>query len=88
MLFLVGLYTIPTFLGQKGFVLFFLIFSIISGGCIHGVFLRYPVDPRLVREVKLLGPLSRSIRSIERRLATKIITRMNQKLRDESIKSN
>jgi hypothetical protein len=33
--------------------------------------------PYLVYEVKLFGTLSRSIRSIERRLVTKIITRMN-----------
>jgi hypothetical protein len=33
--------------------------------------------PRLVREVKLLGPLSRSIRSVECKLCTKIITRIN-----------
>jgi hypothetical protein len=43
---------------------------------------------RLVREVKLLGPLSRSIRSIKRRFFTKIIIRMDQKWRDESIKFN
>jgi hypothetical protein len=35
-----------------------------------------------------LGRLSRSIRSIERRLFAKIITQMDQKLRNESIKSN
>jgi hypothetical protein len=39
----------------------------------------------LVCELKLLGPLLRSIRSIKRRLFTKIITRMDRKLRDESI---
>jgi hypothetical protein len=33
--------------------------------------------PRLVHEVKLLSPLSRSIRSIERRLFTKIITQID-----------
>jgi hypothetical protein len=32
-----------------------------------------------------LGPLSRSIRSIERRLVTKIIKRLDWKLRDGSI---
>jgi hypothetical protein len=42
---------------------------------------------RLVRKLKLLGPLSRSIRSIQPKLLTKIITRMDMKLRDESIKS-
>jgi hypothetical protein len=47
-----------------------------------------PLRPRLVREVKLLCPLSRYIRSIECRLFTKKITRINRKLRDESIKSN
>jgi hypothetical protein len=46
------------------------------------------IRPHLVREVKLLGPFSRSIRSINRRLFTKIITRMNRKSQDESIKSN
>jgi hypothetical protein len=35
-----------------------------------------------------LGPLSRSIRCIEHILFIKIITRMDKKLRDESIKSN
>jgi hypothetical protein len=44
--------------------------------------------PVLVGEVKLLGPLSRSIRSIERKLVTKIITRIDRKLRAESIKPN
>jgi hypothetical protein len=44
--------------------------------------------------MKLLGPLSRSIRCterircIERRLFTKVITRMDWKLRDNSINSN
>jgi hypothetical protein len=42
--------------------------------------------PYLVRGMKLLGSLSRSIRCIERTLFTKIITRMDRKLRDESIK--
>jgi hypothetical protein len=42
----------------------------------------------LVCEVKFLGPLSRSIRNIERRLFTKIITQIDHKLRDESLKSN
>jgi hypothetical protein len=38
---------------------------------------------------ELLGSLSKSIRSIECRLVTKIITRMDWKLRDDgSIKSN
>jgi hypothetical protein len=41
------------------------------------------VRSRLVREVNLL-----SIMSIERRLAIKITTRMDRKLRDESIKPN
>jgi hypothetical protein len=35
--------------------------------------------------MKLLDPLSRSIRCVERKLFTKIITRMDWKLRDESI---
>jgi hypothetical protein len=42
--------------------------------------------PYLVRGMKLLGSLSRSIRCIERTLFTKIITRMDRKLRNESIK--
>jgi hypothetical protein len=43
--------------------------------------------PRLVGEVKLLDLLLRS-RSMERRLVTKTTTRINQKLRDDFIKSN
>jgi hypothetical protein len=42
----------------------------------------------LFRELKLLGALSKSIRSIKCRLFTKIITRMDRELRDQSIKSN
>jgi hypothetical protein len=42
----------------------------------------------LVAEVKILGPLSRSIRSVKYRVVTKIITRMDKKLQDESIKFN
>jgi hypothetical protein len=38
---------------------------------------------RLVRELKILGPLSKSIRSIECKLVKKIITRMDWRLRDE-----
>jgi hypothetical protein len=44
----------------------------------------------LVREVKILDPLLRHIilGTMEHRLFIKIITRMDRKLRDESIKSN
>jgi hypothetical protein len=41
----------------------------------------------LVDELKILGVLSRSIMSIERRLVIKIITRMDKKLRDKFIKT-
>jgi hypothetical protein len=43
---------------------------------------------QIVGEVELFGPLSRSIRSIKRRLFTIIITRIDRKLRDKFIKSN
>jgi hypothetical protein len=52
------------------------------------VMLGYFLRSRLVREIKFLGPLPRSIRSVEHKLFTKIITRMDRKLRDEFIKSN
>jgi hypothetical protein len=47
-----------------------------------------PLRSCLVREVKFLDPLRRFIRSIERKLVTKIIIQIIWKLRDESIKSN
>jgi hypothetical protein len=40
---------------------------------------------RLVREVKLLGLLSRSIRTIERTLVKKTIILIDRKLRDQSL---
>lgn len=46
------------------------------------------IRPRLVREVKVLGSLSRSDRSIECRVVTKNNYLVDQKLRDVSIKFN
>jgi hypothetical protein len=47
------------------------------------------LDPNLVREMKLLGHLSRFIRSIDEYiLVTKTITWIDRKLRDGFIKSN
>jgi hypothetical protein len=61
---------------------------LVCWGLVWFIDLEGDVTPRHAMVLRRISPLSRSIRSIECRLFTKIITRMNQKLRDESIKSN
>jgi hypothetical protein len=59
-----------------------------SGGDPHGRQTPSSSGGALIAVVKFLGPLTRSIKSTERRLVTKIITLINWELRDQSIKPN